>query len=943
MITKNKRTKYRKIPEIEKLVDEIILNNEAKLKKINSNLINSEKFLSLYTKNKIIFYFKKHKNIINDASKKFSFEIISRARKNLGEKPVGRKFYEKTPEIQLKQRIKSHKHKIKFSIGKKNKVIENQDVKDIIHKKNTFLKPEKFKKTKTEIKQTLFTNINNFKVNDSKLSNKKVKNKTEEKTIKPELFKIEEKNTLHFLKKPDLFSKNILKQYKNNNKYSSDALNKASYAFSNDLNNNLNFIDQKPKLNKKDFNNNYKKETEKSKIIKKKKLFFKKTYSRITPEDINDKSFDINVKPFFKDGNISDLKDDEKVIIDEGIKKASNNIIESNDNKKVEEKVNKFFEEHLKDIDKKITEKPSFKPKKNKEMNYEESAYSQQEHVFFDEQEQESDFSGWSPNIIKREREELRDISGEINDKFIGDFNDIELPREALSTKSVKLTDLGFSEEEWEELDFYPLVDPYSYVEILKEQETLEKYYFLVEAELSDEEQQTMNFIYDTICNMTIDTEEFEEKGERAYLIENINKVIVDYNLKVDKKLLDKIIYNFSKSSLGFSKIDPLMQDPNIEDISCDGNNLPIFVYHRKYGSLKTNIQFDTGDELNSFVNRMAQKCGKHISIAEPMLDATMPDGSRIQMTLSDEITTHGSTFTIRKFRADPFSPTDLVELNTMSSEMIAYMWFAVENRVNMLFSGGTASGKTTCLNALSLFIPAEAKIVSIEETREITLPHPNWIPGVSRSGFGQVVADKVVGEIDTYDLMKAALRQRPEYILVGEIRGREAYVLFQAMATGHATYSTVHADSANSLIHRLEGKPIEIPRVMLQALDVVSIHITTSVKGKRARRCKQIVEIIDIDPATKEILTNEAFRWDPIEDKFIYTGKSYILERIRGEKDMSREDMTLEIKRRKKIIELMSRGNIRKFTDVARLVSHYSENPDQTLNELKKVVKVEE
>jgi len=270
----------------------------------------------------------------------------------------------------------------------------------------------------------------------------------------------------------------------------------------------------------------------------------------------------------------------------------------------------------------------------------------------------------------------------------------------------------------------------------------------------------------------------------------------------------------------------------------------------------------------------------------------------------------------------------------------MAYFWLAVENRVNSLIAGSTASGKTTILNALSLFIPRDAKIVSIEETREINLPHPNWIPGVSRSGFGQVVADKVVGEIDTYDLMKAALRQRPEYIIVGEIRGREAYVLFQAMATGHATYSTVHADSANSLIHRLEGKPINIPRVMLQSLDVVTIHIITQVKGKRVRRCKQVIEIIDIDPTTKEILTNEVFRWDPIEDKFIYTGKSYILEKIRAAKDMSREDMTEEIKRRKKIVEYMNVANIRSLKDVAKLVLHYSESPNQTLNELEKVVK---
>ena len=226
--------------------------------------------------------------------------------------------------------------------------------------------------------------------------------------------------------------------------------------------------------------------------------------------------------------------------------------------------------------------------------------------------------------------------------------------------------------------------------------------------------------------------------------------------------------------------------------------------------------------ELSNYVTKLAQKCGKNISVAEPMLDATMPDGSRIQMTLSKAVTTNGSTFTIRKFRADPITATDLIKYKTMSPEMVAFMWLAVENGINALIAGGTASGKTSTLNAICLFIPRESKIVSIEETREINLPHPNWIPGAVRSGFGEVVNEKFAGEIDLYDLMKAALRQRPEYILVGEIRGKEAYVLFQAMATGHTTYSTVHADSTESLIHRLEGKPIEIPRVMLQSLDIV-------------------------------------------------------------------------------------------------------------------------
>jgi flagellar protein FlaI len=318
------------------------------------------------------------------------------------------------------------------------------------------------------------------------------------------------------------------------------------------------------------------------------------------------------------------------------------------------------------------------------------------------------------------------------------------------------------------------------------------------------------------------------------------------------------------------------------------------------------------------------------------MLDATMSDGSRIQMTLSKEVTANGSTFTIRRFKADPITATDLIAYKSLSAEMVAYLWLAVENGISALIAGGTAAGKTSTLNAICLFIPRESKIVSIEETREINLPHPNWIPGVVRSGFGEIINDKLAGEIDLYDLMKAALRQRPEYILVGEIRGKEAYVLFQAMATGHTTYSTFHADSAQSLIHRLEGKPIEIPRIMLQTLDIVIIQVISRVKNKRARRCKQIIEIIDIDPTTKEILTNEVFRWDPIEDKFVYSGKSYVLERIRAEKDNSREGMINEIKNRTTLLDWMNKNNIREFKKVGTIVAQYVDNPSEVMKKLR-------
>jgi len=526
--------------------------------------------------------------------------------------------------------------------------------------------------------------------------------------------------------------------------------------------------------------------------------------------------------------------------------------------------------------------------------------------------------------------------SPEIKIEEITPDGQIRFLKEANQLKAYTLNRMGYSENSVEEIDFYPIYEPFAYVEIIREKESLDKRYVLLEMQLSKEEEYLLKFIKETLDGFIFKTTDLETKGEDKYLSEKVDLIIEDYMLNIDSLTKKKILYYLEKESIGLGKLEVIMKDPNIEDISCDGSGVFIFLYHRRYGSLKSNVQFNDEDELTAFVVKLAQKCGKHISISEPMLDATMPDGSRIQMTLSTEVTTKGSTFTIRKFSEDPFSPPDLIEFHTMSSEMVAYMWLAVENGINALIAGGTAAGKTSTLNALCLFIPRESKIVTIEETREINLPHPNWIPGVVRSGFGEVVGNKVIGEIDLYDLMKAALRQRPEYILVGEIRGKEAYVLFQAMATGHTTYSTVHADSAQSLIHRLEGKPIEIPRIMLQTLDIVIIQVISRVKNKRARRCKQIIEIIDIDPTTKEILTNEVFRWDPIEDKFVYSGKSYILERIRAEKDISREGMITEIKNRTMLLDWMNKNNIREFKKVATIIAQYTDNSTEVMKKIR-------
>ena len=541
----------------------------------------------------------------------------------------------------------------------------------------------------------------------------------------------------------------------------------------------------------------------------------------------------------------------------------------------------------------------------------------------------------------------LQDIHTERNDNEV-EFMDIEqleyieenvelLPEiDCSPTEEENRMNKPINNERFEEIGFYCVNRPFAYIKILRDKKLAENLYIVIEPHLTDEEQRYFNFIKETLDN-TLNPDIFAEKDAGSYVEELIDQIISDYNLKLAPESKKKIVYLIKRDAVGYGKIDALTRDPYIEDISCDGSQIPIFIYHRDYGSMKTNIVFKDEEELSSFVIKLAQKCGKYISVAEPMLDGTLPDGSRIQATLGTEVTARGSTFTIRKFRAIPFSPFELVKLGTLSPEMLVFLWFAVENGANGIFAGGTGSGKTTTLNAMALFIPREAKIVSIEETREINLPHPNWIPSVTRSGFGEVVADKMIGEIDMYDLLKAALRQRPEYIIVGEIRGREAYVLFQAMATGHTTYSTMHADSPQSLVHRLESKPMNVPRIMIQSLDFICFHSTVRMKNKRVRKITRIIEIIDIDPLTKEIITNEVFSWDPITDTFRYSGRSYILEKIRSDMHLSREDMIKELDRRIKLTNwLIKKGRI-SFRDAAQVVEEYRERPNELLQRVNK------
>jgi len=491
--------------------------------------------------------------------------------------------------------------------------------------------------------------------------------------------------------------------------------------------------------------------------------------------------------------------------------------------------------------------------------------------------------------------------------------------------------------ENFEEIEVYPIIEPYAYVRILYNKKEHTRFYEVVEPSLTEKEKNMLGVIENAfIKSLGVSIEELDREPVK-HLREAMNDIIKAYSLPIPREAEDKTFYFVKRDMIGYGKIDVLMNDPNIEDISCDGPGIPLYIYHRRYESMETNIVYADAASLESYVIRLAQRCGKHISTSTPLIDSTLMDGSRIVMTLGKEVSTKGSTFTIRKFREDPLTPTDLVTFKTMSPLMLAYVWLAVQYGMSMLFVGGTASGKTTTLNAISLFISPQMKIVSIEETRELNLPHANWIPGCTREGFGgEAVGGKLVGEVSMYDLLKASLRERPEYIIVGEIRGSEAYVLFQAMATGHTTFSTMHADSVPGLIHRLENKPVDIPRVMIPSLDAVCIQIQTRVGGRRVRRMKQIVEIIGLDPHSKELLTNEVFRWAPALDDFEFSGKSYVLEKIMIKANIRKDEVMNELKRRQAIIEWMVSKGVRKHADVARIIAEYQTRPQEVLERVK-------
>jgi flagellar protein FlaI len=395
-------------------------------------------------------------------------------------------------------------------------------------------------------------------------------------------------------------------------------------------------------------------------------------------------------------------------------------------------------------------------------------------------------------------------------------------------------------------------------------------------------------------------------------------------NIYVTQFQYNSLRYQLKRKLEGMGMMDPMILDPNIEDISCSGIG-NIFVEHRIFGGLRTSIGFDSDDELDKFVIELAESIKHPVTFRDPVVDATLPDGSRINIVYGNDVSKRGSNFTIRKFSDTPMSILELIQFNMLNYEMAAYLSLVIQEGMNIWVSGETASGKTTLMNALTTFIPPESKIVSIEDTPEVQVPHHNWIRGVTRGSAKS--ADS--SEISMFDLLKAALRQRPNVIIVGEIRGIEGAVAFQAMQTGHSCMSTFHAASVSKLIQRVTGTPILVPKTYVDNLNVIAIcQQVRLANGFLARRVTSINEIVSYDSIADAFSFIEVFNWNPLDDGFVFRGyqNSYLLENKiaprRGYPEDKRRQIYKIVKQRTEVLKRITEQGKTDFYEVYAILS---------------------
>lgn len=471
----------------------------------------------------------------------------------------------------------------------------------------------------------------------------------------------------------------------------------------------------------------------------------------------------------------------------------------------------------------------------------------------------------------------------------------------------------------------YLTENPLARVKIVQSPNLGEGLHYIAEEERLDEREYTAFRRIMGIINKELEPPENRDISLEEYVLKRARGVAFRYRRSMGMftdESWQKIFYYVVRELAGYGSLNVMFLDPNIEDISCNGLNSPLYVWHSKYESIPTNISFTDEQIANDFIIKLAHKGTKHISTAKPLLDAMLPDKHRLAATFMKEVSTRGSTFCIRKFRSDPFSIVDLIKRRTLNERIAAYFWLLLEYKMSLMIMGGTGAGKTSLLNAMLSLLSQNDKIVTVEEIPEISPPLENWTQLHARQSlqFGTSQATS----IDLFDLVKMSLRYRPDYIIVGEIRGEEAYVLFQAVATGHGGLCTIHADSLENVVKRLTSPPMNVSEVYISLMNsAVHIHRVELPKPVRGitfgRRIRTIWEIEDFD------VYREVANWEIKNDTFnTHFEDSYHLRQVAINSGMAFEDVMKELDTRESYLKEIIESQVRDQKEVAEKILSY-------------------